>query len=495
MFLLAFISHIISLSAIALLQEMAVKDGLSAAQSVTAIAGLASLGYLLYSGWALRQRERQLVKDGPPGSLGLWWIGEMLDLIGTEPAKLERKRRMKYGENYTTHMLLAPLIRCGRVEDRQRVFRSEVKGETVNAWPDHWQKLLGSKTVTVVSGPRHVFLRKFFAFAFTPEAMRNYVEVVDGCICSYLNSINDGEKHSSVDFKVLALDIFMKTVFGAETPKETLLSISKNFTIWLGGFGALVPIDSPFFVFGRAMNARRTLMKTVGELVANCDGKGDDLLAKFVSFRDEHGEGLTQQEVEENILLLMFAGHDTTAASLGTMLALLFQPEHAHVLEKLRAELDPIDKLDDQQLKNCIYLGGVMDEAWRFVPPVGGSFRLVVKDMVLSDGYIARTGVRVGVGTASGHHDERFWGTVNFDPDRFIRLKTEAPEKLKQYYYPFGGGNRLCAGEQLARLETRIFLYRLARYWDVEILSRQRVDFPMYRYVTSYRIKPRTVDS
>lgn len=460
-------------------------SGKQVAQTVLAcVAAVTVIGGML-----LERQRRQILKSGaPPGNLGLWGFGEMVDFIKA-PIDFDFKRIKKYGLNYTSHIFFFSVVRIGTPADRSTYFKSEAKGQSVVSWPPHFQALMGKTAISVVTGERHKFLRKFFFGAFNAEAMKMYGDIVDESITAFLSKLDDGKEHATRNFKDLSLEILIRTAFGSgNTTPEQIAHFTQMFSKWEGGMDALFPFDLPFTAFGEAMRARERIIKDIQAIMDKCDTSPDknDLLSRFVNYRDENGKGFTAEVIVENVFLLWFAGTETTASMWGSLVSFLFNPKNASVLPKLRAEVKDITNIED--LKTAPYLNCVIDEALRVANPANGTFRLATSDIPLSDGYIVPKGSRMSAYVTAGHFDEAIWGTNEFNPDGMMRIKQEKPDVLRTHYYPFGGGSRVCVGELLARLELRVFVYRVAKHYTFDLIDTVHKKFAINRYESTFRM-------
>ena len=206
-------------------------------------------------------------------------------------------------------------------------------------------------------------------------------------------------------------------------------------------------------------------------LQANPDRPETDALDIMLNARDEEtGEGLSIEELKDQVLLLLFAGHETLTSAIASFCLLTAQ--HPEVLEKARAEQERFveQPLTLEQLKQMTYLDQVMKEVMRLVPPVGGGFREVLKDCEYA-GFTIPKGWSALYQINSTHSDvEVFPEPKRFDPERF------APDEDKPKpfsHLPFGGGLRECLGKEFARLEMKIFAVQLLRDYQWELLPEQ----------------------
>jgi cytochrome P450 len=185
---------------------------------------------------------------------------------------------------------------------------------------------------------------------------------------------------------------------------------------------------------------------------------GDDLLGLLV-----RAPGLTDEQVRDQVMTMIIAGHDTIAALLAWATYMLSQ--HADVQTQARAEVRAV--LGDapptlESLGKLTYLGQVVDEALRLYPPAHLGNRRAIADVEYGD-YLLPAGTRLGYSIYLTHRHPDLWTQPErFDPDRF------AQRHVPFAFVPFGGGERTCIGMNYALYEAKVVLARLLR--QVELL-------------------------
>jgi cytochrome P450 len=194
---------------------------------------------------------------------------------------------------------------------------------------------------------------------------------------------------------------------------------------------------------------------TVGDLL-------DDLLSVG---------SLSSGEVRDQILALLFAGHETSAAALFWALYLL--ATHPPVRERLENELDVV--LDGRvptvgDLEILPLTRMVIKEAMRLFPPAGRQFRVAADDLTLA-GHPIDAGTPVSICHYLLHRRAAFCEPADFDPDRFSS-DALTPDPLA--YIPFGAGERICLGRHYAMLETRLLLAVLTARFRFEFTAAVR---------------------
>jgi cytochrome P450 len=208
---------------------------------------------------------------------------------------------------------------------------------------------------------------------------------------------------------------------------------------------------------------------------AEVDGT-DDLVGLLQAARDpETGEALSEQDVLDQAVVFLLAGHETTSTALTFALwELARRPDlQDAVREEARAALPAKPGADADAIGQLDLTRRVLDEAMRLHSPVPITARSVEHDNEV-DGHLVRKGEVVMIDFAGVHTDPEHWDDpARFDPDRFL------PEVTKQRdayaYLPFGGGPRSCIGNHFALLEATAALGRIVRDRRLSDASDERV--------------------
>jgi cytochrome P450 len=184
----------------------------------------------------------------------------------------------------------------------------------------------------------------------------------------------------------------------------------------------------------------------------------DDVLAMLVQARDEDGHGISNADLREDVLTLIAAGHETTAAGIAWGAVLL--AHHPEVRERATAAAH---EGDDR------YLGALVKEVLRVRPPLPVAAGRVIDEPFAVDGHTVPAGTPILIDAWGLHHDPaRHPGPERFDPERFLGEASESYAWL-----PFGGGHRRCIGAALAELEIRVALAAMLQAATLEPAERE----------------------
>jgi cytochrome P450 len=223
---------------------------------------------------------------------------------------------------------------------------------------------------------------------------------------------------------------------------------------------SLAPVRSPHWwpspANRRAEAVRRVVWDLADKLIADrraTGAEGDDLLSRLLRARDpETGQALSDDDVRDEAIIFLIAGHETTGTALAFTLYLLGR--HPDVQERVRSEV--IGAAGQVDLDHLPFTAQVIDEAMRLYPPAHTVVRRASEGTELL-GYPVDKGRIVAVNIWGIHHRPSVWDDPGaFRPDRFeaARAPGAASRRKPSYsHLPFGGGPRACIGEHLAMAE------------------------------------------
>jgi cytochrome P450 family 110 len=205
---------------------------------------------------------------------------------------------------------------------------------------------------------------------------------------------------------------------------------------------------------------------------------GSDILTLLMSARDETGEPMSDDELQDELLTLLLAGYETTATAIAW--ALYWIHRHPQVREKLLAELNQLGKAPDPTaLVQSPYLTAVCNESLRLFPVATLTFPREVKEPVELMGYQLEPGTRVyGCIYLTHQRPDLYSNPKLFKPERFLERQFSPYEFL-----PFGGGARRCIGEALAQFELKLVISTLLSHYRLA-LADQSPEYPQRRGVT-----------
>lgn len=404
----------------------------------------------------------------PPGSLGLPLIGDTLNFL--QDSQFAKKRHQQYGPIFKTSILGQPTVFVSGQEANLFVLSHENQYFVVS-WPPSTKALLGPLSLALQTGADHQNRRKLLYQAFQPRALAGYIGGMEDITGRYLQRWTQMSEFAWYpELRNYTFDVAAKLLVGIDNGSETALG--HYFETWCDGLFS-IPLDVPWTKFGKAKKCRDLLLAELENIIRDRQQRapgGNDALGLLISARDDDGNSLGLEELKDQVLLLLFAGHETLTSAIASFCLLLAQ--HPDVMAKVRAEqqqFSATEPLNLEQLKQMTYLEQVMREVLRLVPPVGGGFRQVIKACEFG-GYEIPKGWNVLYEINQTHQDSSVYPEPDrFDPDRFSLERSAKPFS----YVPFGGGLRECLGKEFARLEMKLFAAKIVREYEWDLLPDQ----------------------
>ncbi|MFT3865903.1 MAG: cytochrome P450 [Solirubrobacterales bacterium] len=262
----------------------------------------------------------------------------------------------------------------------------------------------------------------------------------------------------------LAMRIAMRALLGLDPDDGGQGAVAaENFEAALGFFGidyALRLLRGPGSPWRRLMASRAALDRIVYEEIerrrAAPGAEREDILSLLVAARGENGERFTDTEIRDQVMTLMFAGHDTSTSTV--TFALYELAHHPDVLARLGEEQDRVlagaPPTIDQLERELPYLDMVVDEILRLYPPAWIGPRRAVRDFEFGGWSVPRGAYVNYVSWASHRLPEVFPEPEAFVPERFTRERKAALPRGA--YVPFGGGKRVCIGKRFGQIEVKL---------------------------------------
>lgn len=415
----------------------------------------------------------------PPGPRGGWLLGvgpairrDLLGFMRTLPA---------YGG--IVHYRVARL-RFYQLHDPQliKLVLQDYNDHCQKTWELRQLKMLLGRGLLTNEGEPWRQQRRQIQPAFHNDRIRRYGEVMGRYTEQALDHwLHAEQRDLSEDMMQLTLRIVAKTLFGLDISRE-IQPVGEALEVFMRQFERLLmgwlplPLSWPTPNNLRARRAARRLRDRVRDFMAQrrAEGaEGDDLLSWLLA--GQAGSGMDDEQILDEVITLLLAGHETTANALTWTLMLLAQ--HPEVAERLRAEVDAV--LDGRpprvtDVPSLGYTQQVIKESMRLYPPAWAQTREVVTPFEL-DGYPIPKGAVIIFAQYVIQRDERWFE----DPEAFRpeRWTEQFSQQLPKYaYFPFGGGPRFCVGSNFANLEATLILAEIARRFEWEIAPDARLE-------------------
>ncbi|HEY7456492.1 MAG TPA: cytochrome P450 [Solirubrobacterales bacterium] len=262
----------------------------------------------------------------------------------------------------------------------------------------------------------------------------------------------------------LAMRIAMRALLGLDPDEAGKgAAAAEHFERALGFYGIDYPLRllrGPGSPWRRMIASRQVLDEIVFAEIerrrADPDPERQDILSLLLGARGEAGEAFTDREVRDQVMTLMFAGHDTSTSTLSFMMHELAR--HPDVVAKLCAEQDEVlggeSPTIDRLEKEMPYLEMVLDEVLRLYPPAWIGPRRAVREFEFGGYTVPREAYVNYCSWASHRIPEVFPEPEAFIPERFTPQRKAALPRGA--YVPFGGGQRICIGKRFGQTEVKL---------------------------------------
>ena len=361
-------------------------------------------------------------------------------------------------------------------------------------------RLLGQGLVTS-EGPLWLKQRRLMQPMFHRQKIANFGTLMTECTVAMLDRWRGRAERGDVfdvapEMMRLTLQIVGRALLSMDLIEQAD-EIGRNITIANERFGnmglsAFVPwLPTPGNArFRRAAAAlRKIVLAIIGE--RRRDGRDHgDLLSMLLAVRDEEtGQGMKDEQLRDEVLTLILAGHETTATALSWTWYLLSRNPEAE--RKLHAEIDEVlggRPASVADLPNLTYTAMVIDEAMRLYPPVWAVGRAAIADDEIMDYRVAK-GCNVLLSQWLVHHHPAFWDNPdNFEPERFAGERNAA--RPRYAFFPFGGGPRMCIGNFFALTEAQIVLATIAQKYRLRVPPQHPIELqPLVTLRPRYGVK------
>lgn len=267
----------------------------------------------------------------------------------------------------------------------------------------------------------------------------------------------------------LTFDVMARLVLGV-SGDVALDALSAQNDALARGTSAFLRVGWPWTTYGRGLAARDALRAYLrGVITRRRAEPGTDALGLLMAAHDESGAALSDEELLEQAVILMFAGHETTTSMLASLLVAL--RDHPGWHARLVAEQDRVVGDGPLRLPHLAALRDldlVLKEVERRWPPISLCQRGVTAPLEWA-GHTLPPGTLVVYSPWVTHHmPEVFRDPERFDPERFAPPREEH-RAVPYALVGFGGGPRLCIGQAFAQLEMKIVASELLRRWRVTL--------------------------
>jgi cytochrome P450 len=376
---------------------------------------------------------------GPPEPAAI----QMYEWVA-RPTALLRRCQARYGEPFTLKIAWsdAPMVFISDPVEIKRVFAAPQDVLRGGESSSVLEPFAGPHSILLLHGAEHLRQRKLMLPPFHGEALARWRDTIAALAHQELDGWTQPVR-SLERMQALTLEVILRVVFGAGDPElRDAIRRTLDMTTSMPRLVAMSLVQKPAGPWKAFMRAVQRLNELIYERI---DAQADDgsVLAVLRSARHEDGSPPTREEMRDQLVTLLAAGHETTAGALAWSLERLAR--HPEVLARVRAS-------DDE------YLDAVVKEVLRVRPVLSIVARKTLVEYEVG-GWTLPPGVHVTPCIYLTHRRPDLWEEPTaFRPERFL---AGAPEPYA--FIPFGGGTRRCLGAAFATLEMREVLRAVAQ--------------------------------
>ena len=399
------------------------------------------------------------------------------------PIPFMRDCARRYGTCFTVRLPRnPPMVLFSTPEAVKEIFTGDPEQLPAGETRGILRPLVGQHSLLLLDGARHQHHRRLMAPSFHGERMRAYGQVMREMTDRNLDTWPTGRAFPvHICMQEITLDVILRSVFGMDEGPEQgrlrkcladMLTLGANPVRLIPWFQRLVG----FFTKGQQI---ADLLQEIDDLLyaqiaqrRQQGGAGrDDILSLLIEARYEDGRPMSDEELRDEMMTMLVAGHETTATSLAwTFHCILERPE---VMDKLQAELRAVvgsGPVESQHIAKLDYLDATIKESQRVYPILPLVGRLLHEPLQIG-GQNLPAGVGVAPCIYLAHHNPDIWPEPDtFNPDRFLATRVSPYE-----FFPFGGGIRHCIGAAFALYEMKIVLAQVLSRASLRIAPGRRV--------------------
>ena len=412
------------------------------------------------------------------------WL-QLLSWI-SNPIAFQERYRQKFGDIFTMNLGgLGYFVLISNPQAIQEIFSQDAKLFNVGSGNTLAIPLLGQNSLLLMDGTRHRRERKLLMPPFHGERLQTYAKQICDITEQVASQWQVGQPFiARTAMQAISLEVILQIVFGLSRG-ERYQQLKPLLTAWTNMTDSPLRSSMLFFRFlqqdwgawtpwgqmkQRQRHIHELLQAEIEERRTKGNEGGRDILSLLMAARDEDGQAMTDEELRDELLTMLFAGHETTA----TILAWAFYQisKLPEVREKLLHELDSLGEnpnlMDIAQLP---YLTAVCQETLRMYPVLPAIFTRITKSPVKIAGHQFDADISLLSSIYLVHYREDLYPEPkHFKPERFIERQYSPSE-----YFPFGGGNRRCLGYPLAELEIKLVLATVLSKYQLALADNKPV--------------------
>lgn len=402
-----------------------------------------------------------------------------------KPLSFIDKYNKIYGDTYRVSFGISDLLLINNIDDIQHVLQKNHRNYEKSKGYKILRKTLGNGLLTS-EGEYWKKNRRIVQPAFYKESLANLAQAMHDTtkemMATWNKRIANGEQFILLEETMtLTCDIVTKCLFSSDVSGKTK-AIRKAVSVILDAAMPLMtnPLMVPHWIPTKFNRELRAAMKVIDDVLHNIINKRrkhkeavhKDLLDMLMyTYDEETGDRMTNQQLRDEIIIMFLAGHETSANALAFTFYLL--ENNPDEKEKFLEEIEHAftnNELDLSKIGSLTYTKQIINESLRLYPPAWIIGRRSLEEDQLSQNKIDQK-QNLLFCPYFIHRDERYWENPElFNPERFSK---ESERKMHNFqFFPFGGGPRLCVGNNFAYMEMTIILAILYKNYNFFILNK-----------------------
>ena len=388
--------------------------------------------------------------------------------------------RRRYGDVFTIRILPEGrhLVVFHRPEHVKEIFAGDPEVFHAGKGNAILGPVMGEHSLLLVDSGQHKRARKLLMPAFNGHALRGYEDLVTGLAKTEVARWREGEPFASLErMNALTLEVILQVVFGVTDEARLaqlrpLVNRTVNIPplVFLGwGFPRLQRFGPWRRTVENQVELDRVIFAEIAERRQETDvAERSDVLSRLLGVRDDDGAGLSDEELRDQLVTLLLAGHETTATALAWSLHELGKDPEQEAKAREAASAGDTD-----------YLEAVLKESMRVHPVIPMVVRHLMAPATIGGIDLPR-GANVAASIILAHESEASHRDhTRFRPERFLE-----GEVATNTWIPFGGGVRRCIGAGFSLMEGVAVLREVLTTYDVA-LPPGTTEVPKVRNITS----------
>lgn len=409
-----------------------------------------------------------------------------LPLVGSLPQMIKNpfgfliQARNTYGDLYNLNLGISKMLILNNPRQMQHVMVDNVHNYRKGGgmW-DAVRAMLGNGLV-VSEGSFWMRQRRMMQPQFHRQRLAALTELmvsaIDEALTTWEKSAKGADFNLAPAFNELTMKVITRTLFGTGLDQDEMDKVSKALDYSVNYILKAIVLNSlPTWMpapgrkeFERSI---KQIDETVYRIIADSRKNGgaeNHLMAMLLDMvDDETGEGMTDQQLRDEVTTLFLAGYETTSIALTW--AFDFLVHNPEMMERLHAEVDAAvgsDRLPTfADLPKMPYSRMILQETLRIRPPAWQLPRTAIKDDEIDGHHIPAGTNLIGLIYMCHYHPDEWDNPEVFDPERFQSEKSEKRHKFA--YMPFGAGQRKCIGMDFALMEGQLALAMVAQRYTL----------------------------